>query len=91
MIVFSADVFHKTCLQDYGEKMPLNTAPAGYRCPVCSSCIFPANNVVSPVADALREVLKTFDWAQVGLGMPLVRESVLCMTYHINNHCYMTG
>jgi len=48
------------------------TAPAGYACPVCQDCVFPAENIVSPVADELRSVLKEVNWARAGLGMPLL-------------------
>jgi len=48
------------------------TAPAGYACPVCQDCLFPAENIVSPVADELRSVLKEVNWARAGLGMSLL-------------------
>lgn len=50
----------------------MNTAPAGYVCPSCSSGIFPASNLVSPVADVLRSVLTNRPWAREGLGLPLL-------------------
>ncbi|RXG54460.1 Zinc finger protein-like 1 [Armadillidium vulgare] len=65
------DVFHRKCLDEWASKLPKNTAPAGYRCPVCSSLIFPASNLVSPVADALREILGNYEWARDGLGMSI--------------------
>ena len=37
-----------------------STAPAGYTCPCCSSPIFPPDNLVSPVADKLRQILQVF-------------------------------
>ena len=52
--------------------MPSDTAPAGYTCPTCMECIFPPDNLVSPVADQLRETLKEVNWARAGLGMPLL-------------------
>lgn len=68
----SSDVFHKECLNDWASRMAPNTAPAGYKCPVCSSPVFPAPNLVSPVADRLREMISIYPWAQTGLGLPLV-------------------
>mgnify|MGYP001791863795 FL=1 len=34
--------------------------------------IFPAANVVSPVADRLKDLLARVNWARAGLGLPLV-------------------
>lgn len=68
------DVFHWSCLDHYARQLPPNTAPAGYTCPICKSGIFPAHNVVSPVADVLRQVLVKVNWARVGLGLPLIEE-----------------
>ncbi|KAI0237174.1 Zinc finger protein-like 1 [Lamellibrachia satsuma] len=68
------DVFHWGCLDHYARQLPANTAPAGYTCPLCKSCIFPANNLVSPVADTLRELLSKVNWARAGLGLPLIEE-----------------
>lgn len=68
----STDVFHKECLNDWASRMAPNTAPAGYKCPVCSSPVFPAPNLVSPVADRLRQIISIYPWAQTGLGLPLV-------------------
>nr|CAG4647285.1 EOG090X0ASS [Megafenestra aurita]SVE92567.1 EOG090X0ASS [Megafenestra aurita] len=65
-------VFHSKCLDTYCRQYPLNTAPAGYACPSCSSSIFPASNLVSPVADVLRSVLANRPWAREGLGLPLL-------------------
>ncbi|KAI9554156.1 hypothetical protein GHT06_019428 [Daphnia sinensis] len=66
-------VFHVKCLDAYCRQYPINTAPAGYVCPSpCSSPIFPASNLVSPVADVLRSVLANRPWAREGLGLPLL-------------------
>lgn len=59
-------------MDTYCRQYPLNTAPAGYACPSCSSSIFPASNLVSPVADVLRSVLANRPWAREGLGLPLL-------------------
>ncbi|GAB1599678.1 zinc finger protein-like 1 [Argonauta hians] len=68
------DVFHWECLNQYALKMPPNTAPAGYTCPTCKHGLFPPNNLMSPVAESLREKLKTVNWARAGLGLPLIKE-----------------
>lgn len=68
------DVFHWSCLNKYAQQFPANTAPAGYTSPNSGSCIFPQTNLVSPVADALREKLKQVNWARAGLGLPLMEE-----------------
>ncbi|XP_005101889.1 zinc finger protein-like 1 homolog [Aplysia californica] len=69
------DVFHWSCLNQYAQQFPAHTAPAGYTCPLCNSCIFPQTNLASPVADALRSLLKQVNWARAGLGLPLIEES----------------
>ncbi|XP_071832381.1 zinc finger protein-like 1 homolog [Apostichopus japonicus] len=66
------DVFHWECLDKYAEQMPPNTAPAGYSCPSCNTCIFPQENMVAPVAEKLREHLKAVTWARGGLGLPVL-------------------
>ena len=48
-------VVHWACLDSYARSLPASTAPAGFLCPVCSESIFPPDNLVSPVADALRK------------------------------------
>lgn len=68
----SPDVFHKECLNQWASQLPPNTAPAGYKCPACSKPVFPASNLVSPVADYLRNTLAAYPWARTGLGLPLV-------------------
>ena len=76
--LYFTDVFHWSCLDHYARQLPPNTAPAGYTCPICKSGIFPAHNVVSPVADVLRQILIKVNWARVGLGLPLVFIYILC-------------
>lgn len=68
------DVFHWVCLDTHARRLPANTAPAGYQCPMCKACIFPPNNLASPIADKLREVLNKVNWARSGLGLPLIDE-----------------
>jgi hypothetical protein len=59
-------------LDQFARQLPATTAPAGYCCPSCKKGLFPATNLVSPVADVLREVLAGVNWARAGLGLPLV-------------------
>ena len=66
------DVMHSKCLDKYCRQYPTNTAPAGYVCPTCSNPIFPASNLVSPVADVLRSSLANRPWAREGLGLSLL-------------------
>nr|CAG4650374.1 EOG090X0ASS [Sida crystallina] len=65
-------VFHVKCLDEHCRQYPANTAPAGFMCPSCSNPIFPAPNLVSPVADNLRTVITNRAWAREGLGLPLL-------------------
>ncbi|XP_034249930.1 zinc finger protein-like 1 homolog [Thrips palmi] len=69
-------VFHWGCLDAHARRLPATTAPAGYTCPFanCSQVLFPAANLVSPVADVLREKLAGVNWARAGLGLPLLSE-----------------
>ncbi|PSN43890.1 Zinc finger protein-like 1 [Blattella germanica] len=64
-------VYHWACLDQFARQLPPTTAPAGYTCPSCRVGLFPANNLVSPVADVLREKLAGVNWARAGLGLPL--------------------
>ncbi|KDR22688.1 zinc finger protein-like 1 [Zootermopsis nevadensis] len=67
-------VYHWACLDQFARQLPPTTAPAGYLCPSCKQGLFPANNLVSPVADVLREKLAGVNWARAGLGLPLLSE-----------------
>ncbi|XP_063221689.1 zinc finger protein-like 1 [Bacillus rossius redtenbacheri] len=67
-------VYHWACLDQYARQLPATTAPAGYVCPSCKVGLFPAANLVSPVADVLREKLAGVNWARAGLGLPLLSE-----------------
>ncbi|KAI8785331.1 zinc finger protein 1 [Biomphalaria glabrata] len=71
------DVFHWSCLNQHAQRLPAQTAPAGYACPICNACIFPQSNLVSPVADAVRVLLQQVNWARAGLGLPLIEETKL--------------
>ncbi|XP_033639974.1 zinc finger protein-like 1 homolog isoform X1 [Asterias rubens] len=68
------DVFHWSCLDEYARQLPPHTAPAGYTCPSCNVGIFPPGNMVSPVAEVLRESLSRVNWARAGLGLSLIDE-----------------
>lgn len=57
------DLFHWTCLNEYFRSFPNHTAPDGYTCPTCHTCVFPPPNLVSPVADQVRAKLSTVNWA----------------------------
>jgi hypothetical protein len=57
------DLFHWSCLNEYFRSFPNHTAPDGYTCPTCHTCIFPPTNLVSPVADHVRTKLSTVNWA----------------------------
>lgn len=70
--VIKLDVFHWACAESKYRALPRTTAPAGYQCPSCASPVFPPSNLVSPVADVLREKLAGVNWARAGLGLPLV-------------------
>ena len=67
------DVFHWSCLDKYAASLPANTAPAGYQCPKCKECLFPPQNLVSPVVEALRAKLETVQWSRIGLSESLVQ------------------
>lgn len=57
------DLFHWSCLNEYFRSFPNHTAPDGYTCPTCHTCVFPPSNMVSPVADQVRAKLSTVNWA----------------------------
>ncbi|CAH2245081.1 zinc finger protein-like 1 homolog [Pararge aegeria] len=67
-------VFHWECAESRYRALPHTTAPAGYQCPSCATPVFPPQNLVSPVADVLREKLAGVNWARAGLGLPLLSE-----------------
>ncbi|GFQ94021.1 zinc finger protein-like 1 [Trichonephila clavata] len=81
-------VFHWDCLNKYALSTPPHTPPEGYTCPMCSICIFPLPNAVSPVTEALRNVLMNVNWARVGLGYPAMENNLLSESSHANNVQY---
>lgn len=70
-------MFHWTCAEARYRALPRTTAPAGYQCPSCATPVFPPPNLVSPVAEELREKLAGVNWARAGLGLPLVSNTYL--------------
>lgn len=58
------DLFHLTCLDRYVKSLPQNTASTTYRCPKCKKDILPPSNMVSPVAQVLRQKLMMCSWAK---------------------------
>jgi len=68
------DLYHKKCLNERQEALPPNTAPSGHSCPSCNTCIFPPQNLVSPVADSLRIWLSQVSWGRNELNMPMFLE-----------------
>ncbi|KHJ40844.1 Plus-3 domain protein [Trichuris suis] len=61
-------IFHTQCLDKWAHSLPSNTAPAGYKCTLCKTMIFPKPNQVGPIVDALKDSLANLEWAQVGLN-----------------------
>ncbi|XDV19834.1 hypothetical protein PO909_025237 [Leuciscus waleckii] len=74
------DLFHWSCLNELAARQPLYTAPAGYQCPTCQGPVFPPPNLASPIADMLRELLSSVNWARAGLGLPLQKKERLYCT-----------
>lgn len=79
-------VFHWSCLDHYSRQLPPTTAPRGYVCPSCKNPLFPAPNLISPVADVLKEKLAGVNWARAGLGLPLLPEEreIKSVVNHVN-------
>lgn len=65
-------LYHWNCLDNHCRNLPATTTPEGYTCVQCDALIFPAENLVSPVADELRKQLQDVNWARAGLGLPLI-------------------
>ncbi|GFW57890.1 zinc finger protein-like 1, partial [Trichonephila clavipes] len=81
-------VFHWDCLNKYALSTPPQTPPEGYTCPMCNICIFPQPNAVSPVTEALRNVLMNVNWARVGLGYPAMENNLLSESSNANSVQY---
>uniref|UniRef100_A0A1I8GQ69 RING-type domain-containing protein n=2 Tax=Macrostomum lignano TaxID=282301 RepID=A0A1I8GQ69_9PLAT len=63
------DIFHWRCLNQSMQRLPSNTAPAGYECPICSRSVIPADNAAGPVVEGIRAKLRGATWAQTALGV----------------------
>lgn len=72
-VFYIVDVFHWSCLNERQSGLPANTAPGGHTCPTCYDQIFPPSNLISPVADVLRNRLRQSTWGRDELGLVLVR------------------
>lgn len=59
-------------MDNFSRQLPATTAPRGYVCPSCKTPLFPPPNLISPVADVLKEKLAGVNWARAGLGLSLV-------------------
>lgn len=57
-------MFHWACLNERESALPSNTAPGGHTCPTCYDQIIPPSNLISPVADVLRNRLKKTSWGR---------------------------
>lgn len=86
--IILADVFHWECAESRYRALPRTTAPAGYQCPSCATPVFPPPNLVSPVADVLREKLAGVNWARAGLGLPLVTYICFLINIQLRNYHY---
>lgn len=74
--IIPSDLVHLSCLIEYGNSLPPNTAPAGFCCPACQkSTVIPSSSASGPVAIELRKVLSNVKWARVGLGLPLIEDT----------------
>lgn len=74
LFFFYSDVFHWECLSARESSLPANTALGGRVCPTCQKQIFPPENLISPVADVLRNRLGQVNWGRNELGLPLVKK-----------------
>lgn len=72
-------VYHWACLDSYCRSLPESKNPASYECPTCNTRIIPQPNLVSIVADVLREKLNGVNWARAAQGLPLV---IIIIFYH---------
>lgn len=79
-------IFHLSCLNKYGESFPPTTAPAGFTCPDCRSCIFPSSNSPSPIFGLIKKRLASADWARAGLGLPVLNATTHHSTTFDSSH-----
>ncbi|KAJ8674301.1 hypothetical protein QAD02_005563 [Eretmocerus hayati] len=62
-------VYHWACLDSHCRSLPESTNTSNYPCPMCNTRIVPQPNLVSPVADVLRQKLLGVNWARAVLGL----------------------
>uniref|UniRef100_A0A915IQ92 Zinc finger protein-like 1 homolog n=1 Tax=Romanomermis culicivorax TaxID=13658 RepID=A0A915IQ92_ROMCU len=62
-------LFHFECFNQWAEKFPPYTAPAGFTCPSCKEPLFPKPNSSSPIDLTLRNKLQEAEWARTALGL----------------------
>ncbi|XP_014205981.1 zinc finger protein-like 1 homolog isoform X2 [Copidosoma floridanum] len=67
-------VYHWACLDDHCRSLPESQSSSNYVCPACTTRIIPQPNLVSPVADVLREKLAGVNWARSAQGLPLLSD-----------------
>ncbi|XP_014232772.1 zinc finger protein-like 1 [Trichogramma pretiosum] len=65
-------VYHWACLDAHCRSLSESTENANFQCPECYTEIIPQPNLVSPVADVLREKLTHVNWARTVLGLPML-------------------
>ena len=70
-------MFHSSCLDKWGSAHSSHTAPAGFECPTCKTGVFPAPQLASPVAMALRTALGAWPWARRAMGVTGVRGALI--------------
>jgi len=63
-------ILHPACLEHYASQFPAHTAQAGYGCPKCTKPIIPASTDQTDLANTLRDVLATQEWAKSFLVDP---------------------
>ncbi|CAG0921402.1 unnamed protein product [Notodromas monacha] len=66
-------VFHQHCLHEMGKQVTAKEgtpSEASFCCPTCGKSLFPPTNMVSPVADNLKDVLMKANWARNIMGLP---------------------
>lgn len=63
------DLYHWACLNQVCQSLPVST---DYTCPApaCKMSIFPPDNAVGPLAEALRSNLTSVNWGRRGMGLP---------------------
>lgn len=62
--------FHPECLDVHASSLPPHTAKAGYLCPICSKCIFPAEIESNPLVKHVQNYLSKAHWARNLLAPP---------------------